>query len=62
MQRKKEDRLSELCERALSATDLDELLILFRQINKILVKHILQVERVVERAEKLPPPQIAPLM
>lgn len=48
-----EDRLGELCERALSENDLDQLLILFREINAILVHHILQVEKVVERQREL---------
>lgn len=48
-----EDRLSELCARALSETDEDELLILFREINHILLNHILQVQRVVERHQEL---------
>jgi hypothetical protein len=59
---KSEDRLSELCARALSETDRDELIILFREINHILFNHILQVQRVIERNQQLkktlsPPPQ-----
>lgn len=51
--KKSEDRLGDLCERAVSETDLEELLILFREINEILLKHILQVQQVIERQQKL---------
>jgi hypothetical protein len=51
--KKSEDRLCELCERALSETDPDKLLILFREINEMLLKHILQVQQVVERQREL---------
>jgi hypothetical protein len=51
--RKSDDRLGDLCERAVSETDLDELLVLFREINEILLRHILQVQQVVERQREL---------
>jgi hypothetical protein len=47
------DRLAELCSRALSETDPDELLALFGEINDILWTHVLHVREVIERHREL---------
>jgi hypothetical protein len=47
----RQDRLAELCARALSETDPHELVALFSEINDILWKHIMDVQRIIERQE-----------
>ena len=48
---KKQDRLAELCARAFSESDPEELIALFSEINDILWKHILHVNEVVKRQQ-----------
>jgi len=53
MQLKHDGRLAELCSRALSETDPQELSYLLEQINEVLQSNILSVQAVVSRCREL---------
>ena len=52
MKDSRQDRLSDLCARALAETDPHEITALFSEINDILWKHILEVQNVIDRQRK----------
>jgi hypothetical protein len=52
MQGKKQDRLGELCKRALAESDPEQVLTLYQEINHILEHNILEVSKVIAREKE----------
>jgi hypothetical protein len=52
MQSKKEDRLGELCKRAMAEPDPEQVLRLYREINRILGQTIQEVSKVIARQKE----------